>query len=544
VQWFSNLATRTKLFLGFGLMLVLLAVVITTAYVGITTIQKSQKVLFEEDFTTALDLSELRSDLNRQRSQMLSMMLTRDKVVQRKLEQDIRGRVEVINKIFERLQKLGSQSPDFIAKIQHIRTILEEYRQTREKQIALIRVGQIDMARRLSLGAQEKRFETIRDSTKKLGEAARARATKATQDSEAIAEQSVRVLIIAGVIAVLVGIIMVTLLNRIIAEPLREISGAAAKIAAGDLTIKVLANHRHDEVGALTNTFSHMLEGLQETNREIAQGVNVLSSSTAQISASTSELAASATETATAVTETTTTVEEIRQTAQVASDKARHVAESAQRVMQISQSGRSATTETAQGMQRIREQMDSIAESMVRLSEQSTAIGEIIATVDDLSRQSNLLAVNAAIEAAKAGEQGKGFSVVAQEVKSLADQSKQATMQVRTILNDIQKATGAAVMATEQGSKAVEVGVLQSAQAGESIVSLADSVTDAAQAATQIAASSQQQLVGMDQVVQAMESIKQASLQNVEGAQQLETAARNLTELGQRLKQQVERYKV
>src|SRR4028119_1286641 len=107
-------------------------------------------------------------------------------------------------------------------------------------------------------------------------------------------------------------------------------------------------------------------------------------------------------------------------------------------------------------MQRIREQMEAIGESMMRLSEQSQAIGAIIATVDDLAQQSNLLAVNAAIEAAKAGEQGKGFAVVAQEVKSLADQSKQATTQVRTILNDIQKATGAAVMATEQGSKAVE----------------------------------------------------------------------------------------
>src|SRR4030067_173625 len=109
-------------------------------------------------------------------------------------------------------------------------------------------------------------------------------------------------------------------------------------------------------------------------------------------------------------------------------------------------------------MHRIQEQMESIAQSIVRLSEQGQAIGEIIATVNDLAEQSNMLAVNAAIEAAKAGEQGKGFAVVAQEVKSLAEQSKQATAQVRTILGDIQKATSGAVMATEQGSKAGETG--------------------------------------------------------------------------------------
>src|SRR5690606_7732014 len=126
-------------------------------------------------------------------------------------------------------------------------------------------------------------------------------------------------------------------------------------------------------------------------------------------------------------------------------------------------------------------------------SEQGQAIGEIIAAVNDLAEQSNLLAVNAAIEAAKAGEHGRGFAVVAQEVRSLAEQSKQATAQVRTILQDIQKATTAAVLATEQGSKAVEDGVRQTTEAGEAIAALAEMIDEAAQAATQIAASSQQQ---------------------------------------------------
>jgi len=189
-------------------------------------------------------------------------------------------------------------------------------------------------------------------------------------------------------------------------------------------------------------------------------------------------------------------------------------------------------------------QMEAIAESMMRLSEQSQTIGQIIATVEDLAAQSNLLAVNAAIEAAKAGEHGKGFGVVAQEVKSLAEQSRQATDRVRTILSDIQKATTAAVMATEQGGKAVEAGGRQTETAGESIAALASSVTEAAQAATQIAASSQQQLIGMDQVAGAMENIKQASTQNVASAKQLETAARNLDDLGRRLKQLVESYAV
>jgi methyl-accepting chemotaxis protein len=200
--------------------------------------------------------------------------------------------------------------------------------------------------------------------------------------------------------------------------------------------------------------------------------------------------------------------------------------------------------DTVNGMNRIREQMESIADMVVRLSEQSQAIGEIIATVNDIAEQSNLLAVNASIEAAKAGEHGKGFAVVAQEIRSLAAQSKQATTQVRNILFDVQKAIGSAVMATEQGSKAVEEGVKLSTQAGESIDILAESVTEVTNAGIQIAASSQQQLIGMDQVVSAMENIRESSLQTASSTKQTEKAAHDLHNLGQRLQEIVKLYRV
>lgn len=268
-------------------------------------------------------------------------------------------------------------------------------------------------------------------------------------------------------------------------------------------------------------------------SRQLWGSITLLTSSSAEILATTTQVASGAAETASAVSETTATVEEVKQTAQMASDKARYVSDSAQKTAQISLTGRKSVEEAIVGMRHIQEQMSSIAESIVHLSEQSQAIGEIIATVNELAEQSNVLAVNAAIEAAKAGEHGKGFGVVAQEVKSLAEQSKQATAQVRVILGDIQKATGTAVLATEQGNKVVQTGMRQTTETGESIRLLAQSINDAAQAATQIAASSQQQMVGMDQVALAMENIKQASIQNVAGTRQAEKAAQGLHELGQ-----------
>lgn len=392
-------------------------------------------------------------------------------------------------------------------------------------------------------------------------------------------------LVIAGGISValLVCLLCAFLLSRNIALPLGSIAAVAERIAAGDLSAPLPATSRSDEVGVLSRAFGRMMaslqataevarkiavgdltvdvkpiserdvlgsafeamvKGLRELTREIRDGVGVLATSTSEILATTTQVAAGAGETATAVSETTSTVEEVKQTSQVASEKARYVSETAQKSAQVSQTGRKSVDETITCMSRIHEQMDLIAEGIVRLSEQGQSIGEIMASVNDLAEQSNLLAVNASIEAAKAGEQGQGFAVVAQEVRSLAQQSKQATAQVRTILNDFQKATSAAVLAAEQGSKAVDSGVKQSGEASEAIRMLAESISEAAQAAAQIVASSQQQRVGMDQVALAMESIKQASLQNLSSTRQTESAAQNLHTLGQKMKQLVERYQV
>jgi methyl-accepting chemotaxis protein len=393
-----------------------------------------------------------------------------------------------------------------------------------------------------------------------------------------------RTAIVAGTLAALaIAIIAWTLLTRAIARPLTEITSVAARVAVGDLDARLPDYRRVDEVGRLARAFSELVRSLQALTqvaeriaagdlrvevsprsrddvlgnaflrmaenlrtqiRTIVEGAAVLGSASSQIVTSTAQLASSAAESATAVNETTTTVEEVRQTAHMASEKAQLVAGTAQRAAQISQQGRKSTEDMTGGIERIRQQMGAIAASMMRLSEQSHAIGQVIATVEDLAAQSNLLAVNAAMEAAKAGDAGKGFGVVAQEVKSLAEQSRQATNQVRTILADIQKAASAAVLAPEEGGKAVEAGAGQTAVARDSIRTLYDSVSEAAQAATQIAASSQQQLVGVDQEGRAMGSILEASNQNVASAKQLESAARELDDLGQRLKQAADRYEV
>jgi methyl-accepting chemotaxis protein len=268
----------------------------------------------------------------------------------------------------------------------------------------------------------------------------------------------------------------------------------------------------------------------------VARTIEQLTSVSAEILAGTTQQAAGMREHSSAVTETVTTVDEVLQTSEQAAQRAQAVAESSQRAAQAGHVGRKAVEDSVTAMGTVREQTGSIAESILTLAEQAQAIGEIIATVNDIAEQTNVLSLNAAIEASRAGEHGKGFSVVAGEVKALADQSKKATAQVRQILGEIQKATNAAVMVTEQGSKSVNEAIKTVNDAGSTIRTLADIITEAVQAAAQIAASSAQQATGMRQIHQAMQNINQVSVQNLAATNQSEQAAKHLSTVGASLK--------
>ncbi len=254
------------------------------------------------------------------------------------------------------------------------------------------------------------------------------------------------------------SVVIALVISRTISKPVVALSTKVDQIGKGDLTAEIPALLRHDEVGTLARSINGMANDLRDQIACVMEGTSVLSSSTLEISTTIAQVAASSAQTSSAMTETMVTVDELRQTAQRASDRAKSVADSAQESVKTSAAGRQATEDTIRMMRIIQEQMSSIGETVVRLSDHTRAIGDIMASVQDLADQSNLLAVNASIEAARAGEHGKGFAVVAQEIKTLADQSREATLSVRSILDETRKWVSAVVMAAEQGGKAVEAG--------------------------------------------------------------------------------------
>lgn len=283
---------------------------------------------------------------------------------------------------------------------------------------------------------------------------------------------------------------------------------------------------------------------LRKLTEHLQNQIEVLAKSNQEILSSITEASSSSAETAAAVSETTTTVEELKQTAQIAAEKAKNVAALSTEAKKTLRDNEKLIDDTIESMKNIQDGMGIISDSIIKLSTNGKTIGDIIDSVNDLAEQSHLLAVNAAIEAAKAGEQGKGFGVVAAEVRRLAEQSKAATIQVRNILRDIQNSTGTAVMATEQGSKAVANGTNQSKQTVNALKNLSHEITKVSDSAEQIALSSAQQLIGVDQVTIAMGNIKESSNLLVETIHHIEGAVQDSNKVSQNLKSLVQEYKL
>jgi methyl-accepting chemotaxis protein len=320
-------------------------------------------------------------------------------------------------------------------------------------------------------------------------------------------------------------------------------SAFSTKVAAGDLTARISPDGDGD-LNRLYENLNGMVSDLGTISQAVRSRSHEIGQASSGVLAAVSQHASTANQQSAAIAEIATTVSEVRMTAEQTATKAAEVSALAQGSARAGDEGLTAVRSIVDGMGEIRTTLDTLAANILDLSEQAAQINEIIVTVSDFADQSNLLALNASIEAAKAGEQGRGFAVVAAEVRNLADQSKEATTAVRSILGEIQRATNAVVLATEAGSRSAEERSGQAEHAGEVIAELTGVVHQAAQAVQIIAVSAHEQSVGMDQIAVAMNEIRDASSSYAEGSDALQRSASDLDSVAIALRDLASRYRV
>ena len=351
-------------------------------------------------------------------------------------------------------------------------------------------------------------------------------------------------LLLATLMGTLIGGATAFVLSRKIVGTVRALAARANEISQGNLCSDALLIKSGDELGQLADGFDTMLVNLKDLTGQILSVTQNVNSAAAQISCSAKQQACSTKEQAATVQQITSTMQEIAQSGSQIVEKAKEVATAAESAAQQSKSGIAAVQNTTQTMESIREQVEEVAENIVALSEKTQVVGDIIATVNDIAEQSNLLALNATIEAADAGEEGNRFSVVANEMKNLADQAKTCTIQVRNILGEIQKGINSAVMLTEEAVKRVEIGKQQADISQDVIRRMSETTDESVQAFQQIIGATSQQQVGFEQVTKGMQNIDQATQQTASGTAQLEQAVLSLSAMSGQLKSAVSYYQL
>ncbi len=325
--------------------------------------------------------------------------------------------------------------------------------------------------------------------------------------------------------------------------PIKEGSQVLEKMSTGDLTVRMIGEYKGDHQ-LMKNSINNLGDAVSNIIKDVQDAVEATASASGQISSSSEEMAAGAEEQSQQATEVAGSVEEMTRTILETTKNAANAAEASKVAGQIAKDGGKVVEDTVSGMIKIAAVVRKSAETVQALGKSSDEIGEIVQVIDDIADQTNLLALNAAIEAARAGEQGRGFAVVADEVRKLAERTTKATKEIAGMIKQIQKDTSGAVHSMNQGTEEVEKGKVLADKAGTSLTQIIEAAEKVVDIITQVAAASEQQSAASEQISKNIEAISTVTQQSSAGVQQIARASEDLSRLTLNLQNMITQFKV
>jgi methyl-accepting chemotaxis protein len=542
---FKNLKIGLRLGLGFGVIFVLMIGLIVVGIINMAGIQNNlERIVKVNNVRAGLagDMGDVVREVSIAVRNMLLVKETEKRQEQKKRIGDDRAKYDAaFKKIEDMTPKDDAKGHEIIAKIKPLQ---ETARSLNVRVIELAMANKNDEAIELmnkeARPAVRKWIEAVTDLNNYQDKRNQIRYEEAVNKYG----NARLLLFIIGGVAIALGIFISLLITRSIVRPLHKGIEVANRIAEGDLTCDDLDDGSKDEIGALAKALNAMKKSLSEmigtftdTSSHVASSSEELSATVTQITKRVDEQAGKANQVATASTQMSQTVIDIAK-------NSANIASSSSDTLQTAEDGAEVVRRTVIEVQEIAKTVEDLSRLMSSLGDRSLQIGQIVSVIKDIADQTNLLALNAAIEAARAGEQGRGFAVVADEVRKLAEKTAHSTSEIGSMIKAIQDETEKAVASMGEGTKKVQSGVELATRAGSALNMIVDSVNGLQGMVQQIASATEEMSTVSEQISNDIEVIAAVSKETSTGSYQIAQEATNLSKLSMNLKSEASRFRV